>query len=83
MRCGTVRVMPNINPQGNGRGGNYANLFGVGLAFILIVAVFAGVGFLVDSLLGTLPLFLLIGIVIGFIGWLYYLYRAFENLGGR
>jgi hypothetical protein len=44
--------MPNTNPQGNGRGGNYANLFGVGLAFILIVAVFAGVGFLVDSLLG-------------------------------
>ena len=49
----------------------------------MIVAVFAGIGLLVDGLLGTLPIFLLIGVILGFVGWLYYLYRAFENLGGR
>jgi ATP synthase protein I len=54
----------------------------VGLAFILTIAVFAGIGFFADNLFGTLPLFLLVGIVIGFAGWLYYLYRAFEKLGG-
>jgi ATP synthase protein I len=83
MRCGTVRVMPNTDPHGNDRGGNYSNLFSVGLAFIVIIAVFAGVGLLVDKLLGTLPLFLLVGVILGFGGWLYYLYRAFERLGGR
>ena len=74
--------MPNTDPHGNDRGSSYTSLFGLGLAFILTIAVFAGIGLFADNLFGTLPLFLLVGIVIGFAGWLYYLYRAFEKLGG-
>jgi F0F1-type ATP synthase assembly protein I len=37
----------------------------------------------VDTWLGTLPLFLLVGLVLGFAGGLFYLYRALGTLGGR
>lgn len=38
-------------------------------------------GFFVDRLLGTLPLFLIVGVGIGFAGGLYYVYRALKTLG--
>ena len=73
--------MPGADSKGNNAGGNYARLFGLGFAFIVILGVLATVGFFVDNLLGTLPLFLLVGLGIGFAGWLYYLYLALEKLG--
>jgi ATP synthase protein I len=41
------------------------------------------VGLLVDRWLGTLPLFLLVGLVVGFVAGLYYVYRALKSLEGR
>lgn len=61
--------------------GNYGPLLSLGFSFILILGVFAGGGFFVDKLLGTLPLFLLLGLGIGFAGWLFHLYRALDKLG--
>jgi F0F1-type ATP synthase assembly protein I len=48
---------------------------------LLILVIFAVIGFFVDGLLGTLPLFLLAGLCLGFAGGLYYLYRAIDELG--
>ena len=73
--------MPGTDSHGNNAGGNYARFFVVGFTFILILGVLTAVGFFVDKLLGTLPLFLLVGLVIGFVGGLYYLYRAVDKLG--
>ncbi len=72
------------NPESRRRdtGPGYARLFGVGFAFILVLGVLTAIGFFVDRLLGTLPLFLIAGVGIGFAGGLYYVYRALDTLGG-
>jgi ATP synthase protein I len=41
------------------------------------------VGFFVDRWLGTLPLFLLVGLVLGFVAGLFYVYRALQSLDDR
>jgi ATP synthase protein I len=76
-----INVMPGTDSHENNAGGNYARLFGVGFAFILVIGVLATVGFFVDKLLGTLPLFLLLGLGLGFAGGLYYVYLALKKLG--
>jgi ATP synthase protein I len=73
--------MPGTDSHEDNAGGSYARLFGVGFAFIAILGVLATVGFFVDRLLGTLPLFLLVGLGIGFAGGLYYVYLALKKLG--
>jgi F0F1-type ATP synthase assembly protein I len=74
-------MMPRTDSHGNDTGSNYARLFGVGFAFILTVGIFTAIGFFLDRLLGTLPLFLIVGLGIGFAGGLYYVYLALKKLG--
>lgn len=62
-------------------GSDYGRYIIVGAVFLVILGVVAVIGLLVDNLLRTLPLFLLLGLVIGFAGALYYLYRAIDELG--
>lgn len=47
---------------------------------MLAIAIPSALGYFVDSLLGTIPLFLLVGVVIGFAGGLYYVYRSLQDL---
>ena len=49
---------------------------------IAIIGALTAAGFFVDRLLGTLPLFLLVGLVMGFVAGLYYIYRALKGLDG-
>ncbi len=49
---------------------------------MFIIAVFTGGGYLLDRVLGTLPLFLLLGMLVGFVAALYYLYTALKQVGG-
>ena len=49
---------------------------------MFIIAVFTGGGYLLDRALGTLPLFLLLGMLVGFVAALYYLYTALKQVGG-
>jgi ATP synthase protein I len=74
-------VMPGTDSHGDNAGGSYARFIGLGFAFILLLGVFTTGGFFVDRLLGTLPLFLLLGLGIGFAGGLYYVYLALKELG--
>lgn len=74
--------MSNTDSQRNDSGGNYARYFHVGFAFMFIIAVFTAGGYLLDWLVGTLPLFLLVGMLIGFVAALYYLYTALKRVGG-
>jgi len=48
----------------------------------LILGVFTVLGFFADRLFGTLPLFLLVGLGIGFAAALYYVFRSLGDLGG-
>ena len=73
--------MANTESRRRETGPGYARLFGVGFAFILVLGVLTAIGYFVDRLLGTLPLFLIVGLVLGFAGGLYYVYRALSTLG--
>lgn len=53
----------------------------MGFAFLLTLAVLTLAGWFVDRLLGTLPLFLLIGVAVGFAGGLYYMYQSLKKFG--
>lgn len=48
----------------------------------MIFAVPTVIGYFLDSFAGTLPLFLLVGLAAGFVGGMYYVYRALQKLGG-
>ncbi len=74
--------MPNTRPQRNDASGNYARFVGLGITLFLIFGLPTVVGFFLDGLLGTLPLFLLVGLAAGFVGGMYYVYRALQKLGG-
>ena len=65
-----------------GMGSNYARYIGVGVAILLIVAGLTAGGYLLDSWLNTLPLFLLLGVAAGFVTALGYVYLQLKNLGG-
>ena len=75
-------MMPSTDSHGNNAGNNHARYIGLGFAFVLILGVLTGGGFFVDGALGTLPLFLLVGLGIGFAAGLYYVYKSLEDLGG-
>ena len=73
--------MPNTDSQGNDSNQNYARFFHIGFAFMFIIAAFTAGGYLVDWLVGTLPLFMLLGMLVGFVGALYYLYVMLKRVG--
>ncbi|MDQ3942626.1 MAG: AtpZ/AtpI family protein [Actinomycetota bacterium] len=73
--------MANTDSRRRDTGPGYARLFGVGFTLIFIIGVLTAAGFFVDKLFGTLPLFLIVGLGIGFAGGLYYVYLALKSLG--
>ncbi|MBA4115770.1 MAG: AtpZ/AtpI family protein [Rubrobacter sp.] len=74
--------MRNTDTNGKKAVGSYTRLFGLGFAFLMIMVVLVVAGLLVDGWLGTLPLFLLVGVALGFAGGLYYIYQSLKSLGG-
>ena len=62
-------------------GNNYGRSIALGITLLLILVVLGGLGLLADKFLGTLPLFLLVGIVVGFALGLYYMYVTLKNMG--
>lgn len=56
-------------------------MIGVGFSFLVIMALCVGGGLLADHLLGTLPLFMLLGLVAGFGLGLCYIYFAITKMG--
>ena len=75
-------MMPDTRSQRNDARGNYARFVGLGFTLILIFGLPTVVGFFLDRLAGTLPLFLLIGLAGGFVGGMFYVYRALQKLDG-
>jgi ATP synthase protein I len=74
--------MPDTRSQRNDSSGNYARLAGLGITLLLIFSIPTVVGYFLDRLAGTLPLFLLIGLSLGFVAGMFYVYRALQKLGG-
>lgn len=62
--------------------GNYSRFAGLGFTFVILIGVFTLGGYGLDRLLGTMPLFVLLGMLVGFIGALYYLFVKMKELGG-
>jgi F0F1-type ATP synthase assembly protein I len=54
----------------------------LGIQFVLVFGLFAFLGFYADEKLGTLPLFLLLGVAVGFAIAFYQLYVAVFGVGG-
>jgi ATP synthase protein I len=77
-----MRVMPDTRSQRDDASGNYARFVGLGITLMLIFGLPTVVGFVLDRFVGTLPLFLLLGLAAGFVGGMYYVYRALQKLGG-
>jgi F0F1-type ATP synthase assembly protein I len=73
--------MPSTDPQRKNASGEYARYVGLGFTFVFIIAVFTVGGYLLDRLLGTLPLFVLLGLFVGFVGALVYLFMTLSKLG--
>lgn len=80
---GIVRAMRGTDSKGNNAVGSYVRYLYLGFTFVLFLSILVAGGFFVDKLLGTLPLFLLAGLAIGFAGGLYYVYLEIEKLGGE
>jgi ATP synthase protein I len=78
-----ILAMPNTNSQRNDAGGGHARFLSLGFTLIAIIGGLTAVGLLVDKWLGTLPLFLLVGLVLGFVAGLFYVYRALKSVEGR
>jgi ATP synthase protein I len=78
-----ILSMPNTNSQRNDAGGGYARFLTLGFTLLAIIGGLTVVGFFVDRWLGTLPLFLLVGLVFGFVAGLFYVYRALQSLDDR
>ena len=74
--------MPDTRSQRNDASGNYARFAGLGITLLLIFSLPTVVGYFLDRLAGTLPLFLLIGLSLGFVAGMFYVYRALQKLGG-
>jgi F0F1-type ATP synthase assembly protein I len=74
--------MPRTDSNGRNAGNSYARFLYLGFAFILILGIFTMLGFFADKLFGTLPLFLLVGLGIGFAAALYYVFSSLGDLGG-
>jgi ATP synthase protein I len=77
-----ILLMADTDPRRGDTGPGYARFFGLGFAFIAVLGALTVAGFFLDKLLGTLPLFLFLGLVIGFAGGLYYVYQALKKLDG-
>ena len=77
-----MRMMPDTRSHRNDASGNYARFVGLGITLMLIFGLPTLVGFVLDKFVGTLPLFLLVGLAAGFVGGMYYVYRALQKLGG-
>ena len=73
--------MPDTDSQRKNASGEYARYVGLGFTFVFIIAVCTAGGYLLDGLLGTLPLLLLLGLVVGFAGALTYLFVTLSKLG--
>lgn len=74
--------MENTVTYGMNVGGNYARFVGLGFTFMFVIGVFIALGYGADRLFGTLPLFLLLGMVVGLGAALYYLFVRLKDEGG-
>jgi F0F1-type ATP synthase assembly protein I len=62
--------------------GNYTRFAGLGFTFVFLIGVFIVGGYGLDRLVGTVPLFVLLGMVVGFAVALFYLFVKMKELGG-
>lgn len=76
-----IPAMPNTDSQRSNA--DYTRYVGLGFTFVFIIGFFTFGGYLLDRLLGTLPLLLLLGLLVGFVGALLYLFRNLPGSGGE
>ncbi len=74
-------VMPDTDSNGRNFDGSYTRFVGLGFTFVLVIGLFVAAGYGLDILFGTLPLFLLLGMVAGLGAALGYLFVRLKDVG--
>ena len=74
--------MPQTDSNGDNASGGYARFVGLGFTFVFVIGLFVALGYGADRIFGTLPLFLLLGMVVGLGAALYYLFVQLKDVGG-
>ena len=75
-----INAMRGTDSQEDNAGVGYVGFLSLGFTLIAIIGALTAAGFFMDRLLGTMPLFLLLGLVGGFVAGLFYVYRALKRL---
>ena len=75
-----INAMPGTDSHEDDAGGGYVRFLGLGFTLIAIIGALTAAGFFVDRLLATLPLVLLVGLVVGFVSGLFYVYGTLKRL---
>lgn len=74
-----ILILIAVSRRSNVGSSKYGRLVGT---LLLIFVVPAMGGYFLDILAGTLPLFFLLGLVVGFVGGMVYLFRTLRRLNG-
>lgn len=74
--------MVRSDPHNTDRGSNMRRFSGLGFTFMLLIALFTVGGYALGRLVGGMPVFVLLGLFVGFAAALGYLYLKLKELGG-
>jgi len=74
---------PGLGPRAPGPGPDFARYAGLGVQFAATVGLLSLAGYWVDRWLDTLPLFLLVGLSLGFLGAMLSLVRQVPRARSR
>ncbi len=64
-------------------GSDYGRYAGLGIQFAAAIGLLTWLGWYADEKLGTSPLFLIVGLLLGFVGGTFSIIRAIPPVGGR
>jgi hypothetical protein len=73
--------MVRSDPRNTERDSNMRRFSGLGFTFMLLIALFTVGGYALGRLVGGMPVFVLLGMFVGFAAALGYLYLKLKELG--
>lgn len=62
--------------------GKYARFAGLGFTFMVMIGLFTAGGYFLDRFVGTSPLFVMLGLLFGFVAAMAFLYVRLKEMGG-
>lgn len=75
--------MPNNKPEGESPQNQWLALLNLGWVFVVTMAITVFGGLWLDKRYATAPIFILLGVILGFSISGYYFYQTLKKLGGE